>query len=353
MNWHPIINGLLVLGSLLATACRDDQHSSPVEAEQVPDAVHSLDFDSLDTALETDAYADIDALLVLKDGGLVYERYFNGYDADKVHDFASVTKSITSLLVGIATDIGHIESIDEPIHRYYESTVHSEAFKEGKERLTLRHLLTMQHGLDCDDYGHLGMWRFRLWLKANDPVQAVLLFPMNKQPGSVTAYCTASTELLRIPLESSTGLPVETFANEVLFHPLGINEVEWEINGDGSVALGHGINMRPRDVATIGLMIENGGVWDGKRVVSAAWLADSFARHGTLLGIDYGYLWYAEEYNIGGETVKSYLAMGHGGQFLILFPELNAIIVIAASDYEMKLDFYQLIAEKILPSLLE
>lgn len=109
--------------------------------------------------------------------------------------------------------------------------------------------------------------------------------------------------------------------------------------------------MRPIDVAKIGILIDNQGVWKEQRIVSEQWLKDSLSKHGTLLGIDYGYLWYSENYEVGGKTIESFLAMGHGGQFLIWIPEVQSIIVIAASDYEMEIDFYNLIREQILPKL--
>ena len=100
-------------------------------------------------------------------------------------------------------------------------------------------------------------------------------------------------------------------------------------------------------------MIQQGGRWDGRQIVSSEWLEESFEPRGKLLGIDYGYLWYGETYEIDERKIESRLAMGHGGQFLILFPDLNTILVIVASDYSSKIDFYGLIQSSVLPLVAE
>ncbi|MEM1295407.1 MAG: serine hydrolase [Verrucomicrobiota bacterium] len=305
----------------------------------------------LSASLKSKAYAKIDAVLLLKNGETLFEEYFNGYDEERLHDFASVTKSITSLLVGAAIHRGEITDVDAPILPFYAKTKYSDQWKGEKRTLTFRHLLTMQHGLACDDYNDPGMRRFNSWLEEEDPIQAALDIPSDRNPGEVSIYCTASTQLLRLPLEKATGKTIEEFADNVLFGPLGISKVAWQKNQQGNAATGYGIEMRPRDVAKIGKMIENRGVWEGKRIVSENWLEQSFQRHGSLLGIDYGYLWYGERYEFESRSIQSHLAMGHGGQFLILFPGLDAIVVIAASDYDFEIDFYSLVRTKILPVL--
>ena len=305
--------------------------------------------DALSARISSREYKQIDSLLVLKDGEVIFERYQNGYGPEQVHDVASITKSVTSLLVGIAIDQGHIPSVEDKVVNYFVDTPYAESWPDDKRLITIQHLLTMQHGIACDDHADPNMKRFKAWLNSDDRIADVLLMPMNVDPGQKSTYCTASTQLLRQVIEKSTGQSVETFAQQVLFGPLGIKSFKWERSAKHGVAMGFGADACPRDIAVIGRMVEQYGKWNGRQIVSSRWLEESFRWRGTLLGIDYGYLWYGEPYSVGGEQIQSHLAMGHGGQFLVLFPKLKSILVITATDYNQEIDFYRLIQDFVIP----
>lgn len=295
----------------------------------------------------------VDACLVARDGRLIYENYLNGYDRDRLHDFASVTKSITSLLVGISVDNKWLSTVDEPLAKSYIDTDYESYWVGHFGEITWKHVLSMQHGLDSDDYNDPGMKNFNSWLKEKDPVEAIFKIPVKQKPGMSSSYSTATTQWLRQPLEKVSGMPVQRLAKEFLFEPLEIEDVKWKKTNMDTIALGYGGQFRPIDILKIGLMIQNDGRWNDQVIVSSSWIKESFKRHGTLLGIDYGLLWYSESYQLGGMDIQSHLAMGHGGQFLILFPELKVTVVIAASDYNSSLDFYSFVGENILPSLIK
>ena len=295
----------------------------------------------------------IDSFLLLKDGKLILERYQNGYTPTKVHDIASITKSVTSLLIGIAIDRGHIPNVDQRVSEYFSNTRYRDAWPDDKRSITIRHLLTMQHGIECDDYADPNMKRFKKWLQSEDRIAAVLRLPMSCEPGKETKYCTASTQLLRRVIEEATKQSVESFAREVLFDPLEMKSFQWERSRRHGASMGFGAKASPRDLAVLGRMIEQSGEWNGQRLLSANWLRESFRRRGTLLNIDYGYLWYSEHYTVGGRNIQSRLALGHGGQFLILFHKLRSILVMTASDYSQEFDFYELIRNYVLPVCLK
>jgi len=304
---------------------------------------------ALRTQLRGREYKLIDSVLVLKNGAMVFEQYRNGYGPTKTHDIASITKSVTSLLIGIAIDQGHITDVDQPVVDFFAETPYADSWPEDKRSITIRHLLTMQHGIACDDHDDPGMKRFKAWMRSSDRIASLLRMPMDMKPGTASTYCTASTQLLQQVIEQSTGQSVDRFATERLFEPLGIESFQWERSSNQGIAMGFGADTCSRDLAVLGRMIQQGGKWNGEQIVSSTWLQESFEPRGKLLGIDYGYLWYGEPYSSGERKLESKLAMGHGGQFLILIPELESIIVIFASDYDQEIDFYQLIQDFMIP----
>lgn len=311
--------------------------------------VGSSALDALSAELGTQKFKKVDSLLVLKNGDFIFEHYQNGYGPERVHDIASITKSVTSLLVGIAIDKGCISNVNESVVDFFSETRYAESWPGDKRSITIEHLLTMQHGIAFDDFSDPEMKQFQTWLNSKDRILHILQTPMDSEPGRTSTYCTASTQLLRQVIERSTGQSVEEFAKENLFDPLGIESFAWDRSAKHGIGMGFGADAYPRDLAVLGRMIEQRGAWNGKQIVSSKWLEQSFKPRGTLLGIDYGYMWYGEPYSIAGEDLESHLAMGHGGQFLILLPSLQAIIVITASDYDQQIDFYSFIRDFVIP----
>lgn len=325
------------------------QDSRRPNSNAIDSVVDGTALDALFNQISSNGFRKIDSLLLLRDGELIFETYQNQYGPEKAHGIASITKSVTSLLIGIAIDRGHISSVEDKVVNYFANTPYENSWPADKQSITIEHLLTMQHGIACDDYGDPGMKQFRSWLNSDDRIAALLAMPMARPPGQESTYCTASTQLLQQVIETSTGQSVETFARRALFEPLGIKSFRWERSPKHGVGMGFGAKAHPRDIAVLGRLVELHGNWQGTQIVSSKWLEETFKRRGTLLEIDYGYLWYGEAYSINGETIQSHLAMGHGGQFLILFPQLQAILVIAASDYDQEIDFYDLVKNYVIP----
>ena len=318
-------------------------------------ADHGLSIDALNAmaaARQSDSWQKIDSILIMKDSTLIFESYHNFYAAGRRHDMASITKSITSLLVGIAIDQGHISGVDTPIYTYYTDTPYNDYFDEAKRAITIEDVLTMRHGLDCDDAEDTKMKRFRAWLRSADRMADILSLPMVHEPGTHTAYCTMATDLLRPVLEGATGMSVQDFAQSALFSPLGISNFGWNKTDPDQLGMGYNGSARPRDVIRIGQMVADQGVWQDEQIVSSGWIEQSFTPRGQLYGVDYGYLWYSEPYEIDRRTIPSRLAMGQGGQLLILFPTENAVVMINAHDWDGKLNFYDFVAGWVLPAII-
>ncbi len=291
--------------------------------------------------------ANIHAVLVARSGKLVFERYFSGsdeiysrrvghiaFDADTFHNVKSVSKSVASLAVGIAIDRGLIGSVNEPIFSFFPEL--SDLRTPEKERIQLLHVLTMSIGLkwveaipsneDNNDEVRMHM--------ARDPCRYVLGLPVTSPAGQEFFYNTGALTLLSAIVRKATGRPLDEFAREALFEPLGITGVEWSrVKGDTDA--GGGLRLRPRDMAKIGQLVLAGGRWNDRQIVSKAWIETS-----TTLKIkatdnqSYGYLWWLGRSLLNGREVHWIGALGRGGQSIRIVPDLDLVVVVTAGYYQ-------------------
>jgi CubicO group peptidase (beta-lactamase class C family) len=286
---------------------------------------------------------NVHAVVVVRDGKLVYETYRAGedqrwgrklgvvsYTPQMQHDVRSITKSVVSLLVGIALDRGIITSIDDPVFGYFPG--YAKLRTPEKDRIHLSHLLTMTSGLAWDE------WRSYsdptnseiMMVRSTEPYRFVLEQPILHEPGEEWNYSGGSTQLLAGVLQRSTGEPLADFARGALFEPLGITEFEWiNMKASGEVAAASGLRLRPRDMAKIGVLVLDNGMWNGRRIVSEAWIQESTrarAHH-------YGYQWWASELDVGARRVAWIAGFGLGGQRIFIVPAYKLVVVITAGLY--------------------
>ncbi len=298
--------------------------------------------DSLTTPLGREKVQNIHSILIVKDGYLVFEEYFYYFGCEIRHAQASVTKSITSLLVGLAIEGGYLESVEESVLSYFPEYLPLEDGDERKEEITIEDLLTMRHGLACDDWDPTFRDTYLTSFLEPDAIASVLNLPMELSPGSHYSYCTSSTILLGGVLAKATGMKVPEFADQVLFDPLGITSkswITWVYIPGGWTDTGGGLNLLPRDMAKIGLMMLQNGKWDGEQVIPEEWIQQSIQKHvalnsGPSWGSGYGYLWWLSNQRIYGSTAPCFYALGGGGQVIAIFPELNMVVVVTGGNYE-------------------
>lgn len=295
---------------------------------------------------------DVHAVVVARHGKLVFEQYFSGidqpwgqpegiydYNASTRHDLRSATKSVVSLLVGIAIDRRLIASVDVPVIDLFPD--YSDVRTPGWERVTLRHLLTMSSGFKWDenrfwtdpanDEPHLGI--------EPDPIRYVLSKPIAAPPDTIWVYSGGSTDLLGAIIERVSGKPLNIFARDYLFTPLDIADVEWKSyprNGKTSAAAG--LTLRPRDAAKIGQILLNDGAWNGRQVIPPDWIMKSvvprFQSRGYFGGLFYyGYQWWMGRTLRGDRDVKWIAAMGWGGQRIFIVPELDLVVMVTSGLY--------------------
>jgi CubicO group peptidase (beta-lactamase class C family) len=299
--------------------------------------------------LEASKDDDVHAVLVIRHGRLVFEQYFTGADEhlgraagvvtfgpEIRHDERSVTKTVTGLLIGIAIDHRWIKGVDEPVLKFFPE--YPDLATPDKNRITLRDLLTMSSGLEWHEFGipYTSTANSEIAMDTStDPYRYALAPKVVASPGEVWNYSSGSAELLGAVLRKATEKPLDQLAHELLFKPLGIEDVEWYPYPKGNVSAAAGLRMRPRDLAKIGQLILQKGTWNGKRLVPESWIRSMISPQ--INGFDlyfYGYqIWLGRSLAKGREILWA-AAIGNGAQRVIIVPELDLVMVLNAGLYE-------------------
>jgi|GEM_PF-378802 len=274
-----------------------------------------------------DEEVNIHSLLLIRGGAVFLEAYFYPNEPEILHDVASVTKSITSALVGIALDKGLIESINEPVLSFFPDR--QVANLDGrKRRMTIEDLLTMRTGF-CQSYSR-GEAMIDEMRRTDDWIQYVLDQPMVSEPGSEFVYCTPASHLLSAILTRVTGMSELAFARAHLFGPLGIQEVEWPTDPHGHNTGGFDLFLHVRDMAKIGYLFLREGWWGDQQVISREWVRRSTAAQ---VQVDerqeYGYRWW-----IPNDVAGLYEARGRGGQRIAIWPQEDLVAILTGSGFE-------------------
>ena len=293
--------------------------------------------------------ANVHSVIVLRSGYLLFEYYGVGPDQsgetslpDAVHgvgvkhDVRSVSKSVVSLLIGIALDRKLLASVDEPIWKFFPEFAALRT--AAKDRILLRHLLTMTSGIAWNErlsYSDPENSEIRMDT-APDPYKYVLEQPLTTEPGTKWNYSGGSTNLLGAILQKVTQKPLAEFAREALFEPLGITEFEWSRMLSGEIAASSGLRLRPRDMAKLGQLVLSQGEWKGKRIVSASWLRESLRKQidADAMHLHYGYQWWIGSSSVNSITVEWFAAIGLGGQRIIIVPSLDLVVIFTAGLYD-------------------
>lgn len=276
----------------------------------------------------------IHSILLIKDQNIILEEYYGDYTFQEPHDLRSVTKSVRSLLLGIAIKEGFIESVDDPISKYLKTHVPQKNLDPRKENITIANLLTMSSGLECNDWDKKSKGQEDKVYKKKDWIQYTLDLPMVHEPGTVSKYCSMGVLLIAEIIGQASGMSIDKFANTYLFEPLGIKNVQWgHTSNKPVIPSGKRLYITPRDMAKIGQLILNKGVWNEKQIVSEKWLEESTLTKTKITGMNYGYLWWNIIFKIQGKAISSIVATGNGGQYIMIFPEFNLIAVFTGGAY--------------------
>ncbi|MFN0120114.1 MAG: serine hydrolase domain-containing protein [Blastocatellia bacterium] len=346
---RSLFPGLAVLLCLCALSThaqtRDRARDWPVSA---PEA-QGVDSTQLAATIEQarERGVNIHSLLIVRNGFLVTEACFSPYDGKTPHDVASVTKSVTATLVGMAIADGKIAGVGQSALSLYAGRAIANQ-DARKEKILVSHLLTMSSGLNCIARGgEPTLWEM---LGHANNTQFMLDLPMTADPGSGFTYCSGGMHLLSGILSRVTGMNEEAYARRRLFAPLGIGAAPWPSDPQ-SVSHGFGnLHLTPRDMAKYGWLYLNKGRWNGKQIVPAAWI-DTVTRAQIKTGNprEYGYGWW-----IPANGPVAYEASGRGGQQISVLPALNTVIVLTGGGYNtgdvMKMILPAIRTEKTLPA---
>ncbi len=304
---------------------------TPYEWETDIPQNHGFDPEKLELAVGEALLKEyIHSLLIVKDGKLVLEEYFDGYEMEEPHIVRSVSKSFLSVLVGFALVDGSIKSLDDSIHSYIPDLLTDESNTKLK-KITIRNLLEMKAGIKRDHEFYMEVVNSSNW------INTILEEDLVCDPGAEYHYSTASTHLLAVVLSRAIDGDLEEYLYEKLLDPMNIEIAEWEKDPQGNYFGGNNMHFVPRDLALFGQVVLDNGSLNGEQIISAEWLEKSFVNSrneknltwGELNNIGYGYLWWLGE--LGGYNVR--MAIGHGGQFIIIFPEFRLVIVTTSEAY--------------------
>jgi len=311
----------------------------------------------LDKAIADKRVWNLHGLVVLSHDRLLLERYFEGEDRvrgvgqigrvtftpDTMHDLRSCSKSIVGLLYGIALEQGKVLPPETPLFSAFPE--YSDlAGRDGRERLTIQHVLTMTMGTDWDEssvpYSDPSNNETAMD-DAQDRYRYILERRVVDTPGAHWTYCGGAAALLARLIAKGSGQTLYEFARVNLFDPLGMGQTEWAAGRDGEPFAASGARMSVRDLARIGQMMLHGGKVGDRSVVPADWVtrcitpvvsADEIRR--------YGYQWFVFDIAFGkpkgwavGRLERMWMAQGEGGQRLFIVPALQLIIAITAGNY--------------------
>lgn len=268
--------------------------------------------------------AGLRSLLVVRHGRIVAERSYAGSDLNqRPHDVKSASKSLLSALVGIALDRGELPGLDATVGELLPE--YAAGLPPEKRAITLEQLLAMSSGLASTSGEHYGAW-----VSSGDWTRAALARPLVGDAGDSFAYSTGSSHLVSAVLTEATGRTALDYAREHLAGPLGITIHSWQGSPEGYSFGGNSVRMTPRDLARLGQLYLQEGRWNGRQVVPADWVRRSTRRHAEgwphRYGA-YGYLWWLPP----DDPWDSFAAIGYGGQFLYVVPELDMLLVTTAT----------------------
>ncbi len=275
------------------------------------------------------------ALLVARHGKIVLEEYFHGEHADKPHDSRSASKTFTTIVLGAAMQAGYKVGPQTPV--YATMGLAADSLEPRKRALTLRHLLTMSSGFDCDDDSptpHAGSENDLTQQDTNpDWTRMVLGLKMLRDPGAQAVYCSINPYLAGQVIARATGKRFTDLAWELVGSPLKMSPYYLWLDPLGNAYMGGGARFIARDFLKLPQLYLNGGTWNGRRILSEAWIRESTQPLYPMGTNRYGYLWYALEYPYAGRQIKAYAAFGNGGQTWMYVPELSLSIAAYGGNY--------------------
>jgi CubicO group peptidase (beta-lactamase class C family) len=312
-------------------------------------------------AIGAGEYPIIDSIAIASGGNLVFEEVVrtqldekDGWVANtdpSLHAQFSASKSVASILIGIAIDQGHIGGVDAPYLSLFDYPSYNN-WDERKNQITLHHVLAMRLGLEWDEwsvpYGDPDNAVVRFFREQHDYSKGLLDLPMETDPGTSYAYNTIASISLGQAIQNRNPLTYADFLQTYLLGPLGITDVRWTSTPTGLPDLGGGLYLHARDMVKFGQLYMDNGTWNGQQIVSSNWVAASIQTYTELAWTDpssrdwqvdgYGYQWWTGHLEHNGQDLSAYAARGWGQQTVMVIPDLDLVIAINSNDYDGRPD---------------
>jgi CubicO group peptidase (beta-lactamase class C family) len=359
---RPFLLALLLTAAFALPALAGDwQTADPASA-----GLNAARLERMAAAIKAGDFKNITSVLIERHGKLVYEAYFDAGGAEELRNTRSATKTITGMLAGIAIDRGQLAGVSTPILPFFKDKLPLANPDKRKEQITVEDLLTMSSLLECDDWNdhsrgnEEGMYLIEDWSRfyLDLPIKGFPAWtkkPADSPHGRAFSYCTAGVFILGRVIERSTKTPIPDFANRNLFLPLGIQKAEWQFSPLGEAMTGGGLSLRSRDLLKLALLYLNGGKWEGKQIVPAAWVAQSLQPHARIDDDnEYGYLLWMRAFRKNDPASFAWYMSGNGGNKILGFPTLDMAVVVTTTNYNIRNAHplvEQLIAEHVLAAV--
>lgn len=320
------------------TSTPEEQGMSSVKLQEMYEYLNSTDYLKI-------VQASMRSILIIRNGYLVHENYLSSFYNENISiNIYSCTKSVTSALIGKAIEEGHIGSVKDPVVDYFPNRT-IDNLSTWKKAMTIEDLLTMRSGLAWDesDYSNPNNDYSQMY-SAPDTVQYVLDKPMSSTPGTLWEYNTGCSHLLSAIIDNTTEIGTRNFAQSRLFEPLGIELPPWTLDRQDIPYGGSNLRLTPRQMAKFGFLYLNNGSWDNQQQIPSEWVSNSTQAVGyQSTSWSYGYQWWSSP------NRNSYSARGYGGQYIVVIPNLDMVIVFTANSNLV--DYPKLIDGFIIPAI--
>ncbi len=288
--------------------------------------------------LATIEIPDFRSLIVVKDGGILIEEYYNTYWSETVHDIRSAGKSVTALCMGIAIDQGYIKSENESVYSFFPQIEVSTSVLKNNKDITIKHLMMMSSGLDADTDDDSTAGHVSRWLQRADWVSYVLQVNRVFESGSKWVYNDAGPMLCSAIIQKTTGMSMAKFAEKYLFTPLSIREYYWYKSRKGVTGGMGNLYITNMAFAKFGQLVLQKGRWGDQQIVSSDWIDKMTS---LLIGVPengppadgYGYFWYLGHKDIKGKRIDYAFASGNGGNKIYVIPAEEMVIAVQSSSY--------------------
>lgn len=312
------------------------QNIKPLKDFQISTSqIDTTKIEELNRKIATQNFKDITSIVVLKDGKLLLEEYFNGANRKTLHDTRSVGKSFASTLLGIAIKDNYIKSEQQTLNEFYKLNTFKN-YSSAKDSITLKDLLTMSSAFEGSDIKSESPGNEENMYPTKNWVEFALNLPIDKSKvaNKQWDYFTAGVVVLGDIIHKSVPKGLEKYSSEKLFKPLGITNYRWQFTPQKVVNTAGSVQLRSLDYAKYGQLYKNQGTWNDEQILSKEWITNSLAHQMTISEDEYyGYLFWNKTYNVNGVNYEVYYSSGNGGNRIFIFKDFPIVVVITSTAY--------------------